>query len=234
MKTSHVILFFVVLLPSCNRPTLRMNDYAVHGIDVSHHQRDIDWDKVANQNIHFAFAKATEGMTHVDTLFCHNWEEMNRVGILRGAYHFYRPKFSSTLQAANFSEMVEIQYGDLPPVLDVEVTDGIVGANLINGIQNWLTLVEQKTTMTPIIYTNQKFYNEHLTGCFPRNLIWVARYNSLFNPHLVNDADWKFWQYGNRGRLDGINGDVDFNVFNGTLLELEELCYDERIVLNSL
>ena len=74
--------------------------------------------------------------------------------------------------------MVEMQYGDLPPVLDVEVTDGVVGEDLINGIQTWLTLVEQKTRMTPIIYTNQKFYNKHLAGHFPNHLIWIARYNS--------------------------------------------------------
>lgn len=234
MKPLHVILFFVVLLLSCNRPTIRMNDYAVHGIDISHHQQNIDWDKISDQNIHFAFAKATEGMTHVDTLFCHNWEEMNRVGILRGAYHFFRPKFSPTLQAENFTEMVEMEFGDLPPVLDVEVTDGVSEAELLNGIQIWLSIVEQKTKMTPIIYTNQKFFNKYLADRFPDNLIWIARYNSLFDPHLVNDASWQFWQYGNRGRLDGIAGDVDFNVFHGTLLELEQLCYGEQMVLSSL
>lgn len=234
MKPLHVILFFVVLLLSCNRPTIRMNDYAVHGIDISHHQQHIDWDKISNQNIHFAFAKATEGMTHVDTLFCHNWEEMNRVGILRGAYHFFRPKFSAVLQAENFVEMVEMEYGDLPPVLDVEVTDDVSATEMLNGIQIWLAIVEQKTKMTPIIYTNQKFFNKYLANHFPNNLIWIARYNSLFDPHLVNDTEWQFWQYGNRGRLDGIAGDVDFNVFNGTLDELESLCYREPMILSAL
>lgn len=211
-----------------------MNDYAVHGIDVSHHQQSIDWNKVSDQNIHFAFVKATEGMTHIDTLFCHNWDEINRVGIIRGAYHFYRPKFSAALQAENFIEMVEMQYGDLPPVLDIEVTDDVSEADLLNGVQIWLSMVELKTKMKPIIYTNQNFFNKHLVNHFPDHPIWIARYNSLFNPHLHNKSDWQFWQYGNRGRLDGIIGDVDFNVFQGSLSELEQLCYGERMVLSTL
>lgn len=234
MKLSHVILFFVVLLLSCNRPTIRMNDYAVHGIDVSHYQADINWDKIANQNIHFAFAKATEGMNHIDTLFCHNWAEMNRVGIVRGAYHFFRPTTSASLQAQNFVDIVEMEYGDLPPVLDVEVTDGVAEADLIEGIQTWLGIVEAETNITPIIYTNQKFFNKYLAHHFPNHPIWIARYNSLYEPHLAGNRAWDFWQYGCRGRLDGIDGDVDFNVFKGTLLELEQLCYGERMVLSSL
>jgi len=209
-----------------------MNDYAVHGIDVSHHQSFINWDKIATQNIHFSFAKATEGMDFVDTLFCHNWEEMNRVGLLRGAYHFFRPKSDAALQAANFLNWVEIDYGDLPPVLDIEVTDGVEGESLIKGIQTWLKLVEQKTRIKPIIYTNQKFFNQHLAEHFEEYPIWIARYNSFFNPNMHNSREWKFWQYGNRGQLDGINGNVDFNVFHGNLYELEDLCYDARMAFN--
>ena len=124
--------------------------------------------------------------------------------------------------------------GDLPPVLDIEVTDGASATELINGIQVWLDIVEQKTGITPIIYTNQKFFNQYLANHFSDHLIWIARYNSLFDPHLAKERTWDFWQYGNRGRLDGIKGDVDFNVFNGTFFELKEMCYGERMVLSSL
>lgn len=229
MKPLNVILFVVVLLLSCNRPTIRMNDYAVHGIDVSHHQSFINWDKVAEQNIHFSFAKATEGMDFVDTLFCHNWEEMNRVGLLRGAYHFFRPQSDATLQAANFLNWVDISFGDLPPVLDVEVTDGVESEALIQGIKTWLKLVEQKTLIKPIIYTNQKFFNEHLAEHFHDYPIWIARYNAFFDPNMDNNREWHFWQYGNRGRLEGIHGNVDFNVFQGSLPELEDLCYGANL-----
>ena len=234
MKPLHVILFMVILLLSCNRPTIRMNDYSVHGIDISHYQSYINWDKIADQNIQFAFVKATEGINHVDTMYCHNWSEISRVGILRGAYHFFRPTISAVEQAANFSEVVEMEHGDLPPVLDVEVMDGVTKSELLKGMQIWLDLVEKRTGITPIIYTNQKFFNNYLADAFQGYPIWIARYNSLFDPHLANEKEWHFWQYGNRGRLDGINGDVDFNVFNGNFLQLEGMCYEEPRVLSAL
>jgi lysozyme len=157
---------------------------------------------------------------------------MQRVGIKRGAYHFFRPALSAYNQAGNFTAWVEMESGDLPPVLDVEVLDGVSKIELINKVRTWLFLVEIKCNIKPIIYTNQKFYNKHLAGYFSDYPIWIARYSSWRKPHLKARRDWTFWQYGDKGQLNGIKGPVDFNVFRGNIFELYELSLAEHMVLS--
>lgn len=224
MRTILCISLLIFFAQSCEKETLRMDKFSVHGIDVSHHQKKILWDTVAAQQVHFAFVKATEGVNFSDSLFCFNWSEMKRVGIKRGAYHFYRPNSSPMLQAFNFNQWVEIETGDLPPVLDVEVLDGADPLHLLSGLRTWLTLVEWRHCIKPIIYTNLKFYNTYLAGHFDDYPVWIARYNSS-EPILASGRDWLFWQYGNRGTIAGIQGHVDFNVFKGDFTRLDSLCH---------
>jgi lysozyme len=203
---------------------MRRSDYSVHGIDVSHYQKYIDWQAVADQNIHFAFIKATEGETFRDSLFCSNWEKIKDAGIRRGAYHFFRPTVPAEAQARNFIEGIELGHGDLAPVLDVEVMDGVSETDMRESVKKWLNLVESTYKIKPILYTNQKFFNRYLAGHFQDYPVWIARYHSRCKPELKASHEWQFWQYGNRGRLKGINGDVDFNVFYGSLSDLEHFC----------
>lgn len=220
------------ILFSCEGETFRLKNYEVHGIDVSHYQNVIDWDTVAAQDIAFAFVKATEGLNYADSFFCKNWGEMKRVGIIRGAYHFYRPTLSAKTQAENFLSNTDIEFGDLPPVLDVEVMDGVSKIELIKGIRDWLYFVELRHQVKPILYTNAKFYNRYLSGYFDEYPLWIARYHRR-EPRLVNDKPWDFWQYGNKGKLPGITGEVDFNVFKGTLPQLYSICIFPKPVLTS-
>ena len=231
MRLLLPISTFLFLL-SCNQTTERLDEFDVHGIDISRYQSYIHWEKIWEQDIHFAFAKATEGMEHRDTTFQRNWLEMKRVGIKRGAYHFFRPTISATVQAQNFINFVEMEGGDLPPVLDVEVTDGVSKTELLDGIRTWLFQVEINYNIKPIIYTNQDFFNDYIAGNFEDYPIWIARYSSWRKPKLDTKQEWDFWQYGNRGRLEGIEGDVDFNVFKGSLTELEELCLPQSMVIS--
>lgn len=226
------ILALSLVATACDYETVRRNDYEVQGIDISHHQSDIDWDMVATQNVHFAFVKATEGITHNDSRYCNNWDEIRRVGLKRGAYHFFRPATSAELQARNFINWVEMSNGDLPPVLDVEVLDGASKVMLITGIRTWLYIVEASYGVKPILYTNIKFYNKYLAGHFNDYPLWIARYHNR-EPRLACGRDWNFWQYGNSGTLAGINGHVDFNVFSGTQVDLEALCLAPRAVLSN-
>lgn len=221
MRIFYAIL--VVMLVSCNSITERLDNYEVHGIDISHHQATIDWDLVAQQGIDFAFIKATEGRDFRDRQFCTNWKEIQRVGIRRGAYHFFRPKTSAYLQVENFVEQVELAEGDLPPVLDIEVEDGVSKEDLLEGVNTWLLLAEAEFKVRPIIYSNYKFYLKYLADEFPDYPVWIARYG-FFHPHLGNNREWCFWQYGDQGRVEGIKGNVDLNVFKGSLQDLEKMC----------
>lgn len=230
MKKWVGIVAVIITAYGCEQHTMRRYDYPVHGIDVSHYQARVDWGVVASEDIHFAFVKATEGETHLDSLFCYNWEAMQQEGIVRGAYHFFRPKISPLAQADNFTRSVEIKYGDLPPVLDVETLDGVSKESLINGVRTWLYYAEIRYGVKPIIYTNIKFYNKILAGHFNDYPMWIARYG-VREPTLANGRDWIFWQYGNRGKIKGVAGNVDFNVFNGSPKDLEALCLAPRSLI---
>ena len=231
MKYLLNISLVMLLAAGCEYETERLDRYELHGIDVSHYQSYINWETIAAQGMTFAFIKATEGKSMIDTLFCRNWDQVKAAGLKRGAYHFFRPSLSSQIQANNFTFWVELQPGDLPPVLDVEVIDGVSKQQLLNGVKNWLETVEIHYGVKPILYTNLKFYNQLLAGHFDDYPIWIARYNDR-QPTLACGRDWQFWQYGNRGRLDGIQGYVDFNVFYGTPRQLDSLCLSPRAVLS--
>ena len=223
---NRLFWFFAVLVflvASCDGTTVRRTDFGVQGIDVSHHQSRIDWPRVARQDFQFAFVKATEGLEFKDSLFQHNWPDMARAGLIRGAYHFFRPTLDARRQAKNFFSHVPLAGGDLPPVLDVEVLDGTSKVELIVGVKTWLWMAEIHYGVKPILYTNVKFYNKYLAGHFEDYPLWIARYNTR-QPRTATGRDWQFWQYGNRGRVAGISGEVDLNVFRGNIIELTQLC----------
>ncbi|MFT5168011.1 MAG: lysozyme [Saprospiraceae bacterium] len=231
MKYITAILIASLIL-SCNTVTERMPYYEVHGIDVSHYQSIVNWDTIAVQKIDFVFVKATEGEEIADSLFRDNWMNINRVGLKRGAYHFFRPKGSAYKQAQNFIDNVRLEEGDLPPVLDVEVADGISAEEIVKSIRAWIEIIENHYQIKPIIYTNLNFYDGYIDQNFDGYPIWIARYNTQ-KPYLGNKRDWHFWQYGNKGQLPGIDGFVDFNVFKGTLLDLESICLSYDPVYSS-
>lgn len=204
-------------------------EYEVHGIDVSRHQRAIDWEAVANMKhndveLSFVFIKASEGRTVVDNYFKENWKAVKDAGLLRGAYHFYRPHLTADEQAALFFKMVpRLEKGDLPPVLDIEMRGSCPAARLKKNLKRWLVLTEKKYNMVPIIYTNYGFYKNFLTGKeFSKYPLWIAHYRTAdLNVKLNN---WHFWQHTDRGRVNGIKGSVDINVFKGEKEDLERLC----------
>lgn len=220
-----IILGIISILMACNEQTVRKHKYEVHGIDVSHYQRAIDWEKVAAQDIHFGFIKATEGESFKDSFYCENWAAMKAAGVKRGAYHFFRPSLSANLQAANYIETTEFEHGDFVPVLDIELLDNIPPQEMRSSVKEWLQIVEDHYRVKPILYTYQKFYNKHLSGHFHDYPIWIARYSSWRKPNLYGNQEWAFWQYGNRGNLNGIDGPVDFNVFAGSESELNTHCF---------
>ncbi|GAB1403428.1 hypothetical protein MASR1M74_06060 [Lentimicrobium sp.] len=112
--------------------------YTIYGIDVSHHQGKINWTEVAEKDISgkhisFVFIKATEGVTRQDRHFMHNWKKAGEAGLIRGAYHFFHPSRDAAAQAENFIKNVQLQPGDLPPVLDIEVTNRKTKTQIVEG-----------------------------------------------------------------------------------------------------
>jgi lysozyme len=190
-------------------------DGPLPGIDISHWQGTIDWDAVAADGVEFAFIKATEGGDYVDPRFAANWAGAQRAGVIRGAYHFYRPQTDAMAQAAHFLSTVQLAQGDLPPVLDVEVTDGRSAAMIAAGVRTWLQEVERATGHRPILYTRASFWTGQMGSGFGGYPLWVAHYG-VSSPSIPAEwSGWTFWQHSDAGRVNGISGDVDLNWFNG-------------------
>jgi lysozyme len=200
--------------------------YSIHGIDVSKYQSMIAWDevqamKVKKIQLGFAFIKATEGIGNTDPQFKRNWKKSKEAGILRGAYHFFIASKDGRMQAENFIDKVDLETGDLPPVLDVEQLNGVSSAQLKKEIKKWLEIAENHYGIKPIIYTNVDFYNRHLGSEFDDYPLWVAHYYQLEQPRI--NRGWIFWQHSDVGRVNGIVSKVDFNVFNGDSLEFKRI-----------
>lgn len=192
--------------------------YSIHGIDVSKYQQVINWDAVKKMDVGgvkicFAFIKASEGETDEDCNFKRNWKKTKEQNIARGAYHYFYPTKDPAIQAYNYLDLVKLQKGDLPPVLDVEEHNGVTVDVLRKRIKNWLDKVEFSTGVKPIIYSNVDFYEKYLAGYFDEYPFWAAHYLQPGKPRI--SRSWHFWQHNESGRVNGILSRVDFNVFNG-------------------
>ena len=199
--------------------------YAVHGIDVSHHQENIDWKvlksvQYAQFPVRFVFVKATEGGDFKDKAFDYNFAEADSMHFIRGAYHFYNPNTDPVKQANFFIENVELKAGDLPPVLDIEKKPKNV-EKLKKDLLVWLNRVEKHYKVKPILYTSYKFKNKYLSdSVFNTYPYWIAHY---YVDSVRYEGEWKFWQHNDAGTLPGIDELVDLNVFNGSMSELLEM-----------
>lgn len=203
--------------------------YTVHGIDVSKHQGNIDWERVSRMKnngiqISFAFIKATEGITRQDNQFETNWKHSEQNGLLRGAYHVYYPSRDADKQADNFINIVKLSRGDLPPVIDIEHSNGRSAKKICEGLEAFANRLEKYYKVKPIIYTNINFYNTFLIGSFDKYPLWIAGYfdhERFYNEFLT---PWILWQHSEKGRVDGIRGNVDFNVYKGNIDSFKRLC----------
>ncbi|ESY40729.1 lysozyme [Mesorhizobium sp. LNJC380A00] len=197
------------------------DSYPVRGIDVSHHQGEIDWRRVAADDVAFAVIKATEGGDHVDDAFAKNLREARAAGLAVGAYHFFTFCRPGADQAKNFIAVVPHDQPLLPPVVDIEF-----GGNcpqrpspeqLSAELQAFLGPVEAAFGKPAIIYLTDEAEDAY-AGQMAVRQRWLR--SLAFKP---SEDGWIYWQYHNMGRVDGIEGDVDLNVLQGGQQTLAEL-----------
>ena len=198
-------------------------DYPIHGIDVSKYQGDIDWDAVAASGVKFVYIKSTEGGDRVDEKFQANWDGAKRVGIPRGAYHFFYWCRPANEEADWFEKNTPVEVDALPPVLDVEPTPD--SKTCRRHLERDATQADMKVMLEemerhfgkrPVIYTSVDFYEAILSdGAFSDYPMWVR--STKHHPSVrYGSREWKFWQYQADGHIPGIAGKVDRNAFSGT------------------
>jgi lysozyme len=193
---------------------------AVHGVDVSRWQGDIDWVKLRSHGANFAYIKATDGGDHLDPKFHENWRAAHRAGLKRGAYHFFYWCRTASSQADWFIRNVPKEKGALPPVIDVEWNHQSSckkrpsRSDILDKIRVFSERLERHYGQRPIIYTAPDFYEDNLNGAFLNHPFWlraVAEHPSKVYP----GRDWVFWQYSGSGLSGGVDGRIDLNAFHG-------------------
>lgn len=207
------------LTRSC-RPTQTLK-----GIDVSYYQGRIDWNAARRDGVAFAFIRVSDGVTFVDPRFEENWRNARAAGVRRGAYQFFRSNKDPVAQADLLLQaMGPLQDGDLPPVIDVESTDGQPRSVIVAKVARWVDRVEQALGVRPIIYTGPYFWRDNVAGeSFGDNPLWIAHYGT--ECPLVPEpwTRFAFHQFTDSGRVTGVSGNVDVNVFAGTMADLDGL-----------
>jgi lysozyme len=191
------------------RPPL--HDGERYGIDVSEHQGSIDWRRVADDNIDFAYVKATEGGDFVDERFAENWDGAAAAGVDRGAYHFFTLCTPATTQARNFLTVAPPIATALAPAVDLELT-GNCGARpdaaaVAREVDEFVRLVESEWGRPVVLYIGDDFEARYPTRQRAARPLWHRRF--LFRP----DVDgWIIWQVHGHARVRGISGEVDLNI----------------------
>jgi lysozyme len=210
-------------------PASRSGEYAVHGVDVSKYQGDIDWTAVKDSGVAFAFIKASEGGDSVDSKFQRNWALAKAAGVPRGAYHFVYWCRPPQEEIANFKSVVPVEADALPPVLDLEATPEsrsckrtLNREEVLPDLRKMLEALEAHYGKRPIIYTSVDFYQAILhSDALAEYPIWVR--STKYHPAVrYGSRNWTFWQYRSDGAVPGIPGNVDQNAFRGTHAEWEK------------
>jgi lysozyme len=199
-------------------------EFPVRGIDVSRYQGTIDWAAVAASGISFAFIKATEGGNHRDPRFAENWAGAASANVLRGGYHFFTFCTPGAVQAANLIAVVPVEPTALPPAVDVEFAGNCRRWESLETIRReldvFLALVEGTYGRRPIVYFTRESYERVLDGRLASHATWAR---SLFGRPRARFGAWTFWQYAHNGRVPGIDGLVDLDVFQGSPGALQAL-----------
>lgn len=184
------------------------------GIDISFYQ-SIDWNNI-DTTLDFIICKSSEGMK-TDSKFKDHWDNIK---ITKGAYHFFRPQYSGIDQAQLFIKTVDFKKGNIKPIIDVELTKfwkykkyrKLYVLRLVHMIH----YIEFKTGVTPIIYTNGKFWDDFIHPYYTENkkhILWIADYRKNDNPYTPKQIpEWTIWQHTCEGKISGVNGLVDQNI----------------------
>lgn len=197
------------------RPALEPGER--YGVDVSAHQGDIDWDAVAADDIEFTYIKATEGGDFVDDLFATNWTEARRVGLERGAYHFFTLCTPGATQAQNFLRVVPPDDAALPPAIDLELAGNCSERpprdQMFDELLTFVDRVESAWGRETILYLGNDY--EGFYGVTQRleRALWLRRF--LLEP---TTESWYMWQLHGYANIDGIDGGADLDVMRPEFL----------------
>lgn len=203
----YMVLGAMLFVSCATTPKIVQSDLPYNGIDISHYQGDVNWDKLtAKGNIEFVYIKATEGKTFVDKRHEEYGRDAAAHGLQVGYYHFFRPDVSGADQFANFEHAVRNLPQHLIPVLDIEVAPKAGNQQSFEyHIKTFIRLCKKRFGVEPILYCIPSFERKYLKA-FPKQKKWYCG-------KIDDQADMKkclLWQIAIR-EVPGIYGKVDWD-----------------------
>ena len=203
-----------MLVPSCAKPP-RIMHTTFDGIDVSHHQGNIDWTTVkkSKPGLSFVYIKSSEGKTYVDPKFKTNAEKASAQGYMVGAYHYFRMTSSPEDQFRNFKKQMDKVHLDLVPMVDVEQNDKKSRAEIQKNLKIFLDLLEKAYGKKPMIYGTNSFYNKYCAPEFNDYTLYIGKFGAG-RPVVTGPSHYAIWQFSERGRIKGIPNAVDICRFH--------------------
>ena len=197
-----------------------------HGIDLSHHNAEPDWNKL---DIDFVIMKATEGTDYIDPTFIPRLVKCKENNIPVGAYHFFTGRKDGEKEFNNFYR-IAADFIDIIPVVDAEkIPKGVTKKDYLGNLRVFLDRTKEVYGMFPIIYTSEEFYystlkhmldthysmNESINPVLP-NKIWFGNIGVPYNKYsicpVMNQISIK--------PVKGIEGKVDFNELHVPIEEI--------------
>jgi len=195
------------------------------GVDVSSHNRSIPWNAAASAGIRFVIARATEGATRIDRAYATVREQATAAGLAFTAFHFARPDRSigdAEREAEAFILASKLSSGNLVPVLDLEAAGSLGVRALQAWARTWLEKVASTLGVKPLIYTNSDFWFAHMgnTTSFAEAgyRLFIASWGTAQPVVPAFDwggRGWTMWQTTSCGRVAGVPGCLDTDLFNG-------------------
>ncbi len=182
------------------------------GVDASHHQGAIDWERVRRDGISFAYVKATEGSSFTDPRFVEHARSARRAGLRVGGYHYFTLCSAGAPQAEHFAEVLEVaDAGSLPPAIDLELlgncSDPPPREDLLREVRAFIDVVEQRTDQRIVVYAYPEFESRYQIATVLERRQWVRRIGSI-----PPTREWWIWQRDDRASIDGISLPADLNV----------------------
>ena len=131
--------------------------------------------------------------------------------MVRGAYHFFVTEDDPDQQAQFFIDNVDLESGDLAPVVDIELIGHGTEPGLIDRLRTMLERLERHYGVKPILYTSPNFWDAHLDHSFGDYPLWVAEYE-VDQPKIPEGWDgWHLWQYQRDAAVEGVEKSADLS-----------------------
>ena len=204
--------------------------YPVAGIDVSKFNGHIDYNAVRDDDYQFVVIKATEGKTYKDPSFDRNYREAKEAGLKVGAYHFFRKNRTGEEQAANMLAVVRDKKLDLPLVIDLEDPMPWSSGASVDSKTAQRRVMEMAKCLTDngykvMIYTNVNGYEKYYQDMMEEYGLWLC---SFTHPDKMSGKSHRIQQVSHEGSVNGVDGDVDIDVFIGSKWEWKKFLRESK------